>query len=43
MLSDIEAKVKKDLSYIPIIIADVNDTSSLEIMAKQCRVWIHKA
>uniref|UniRef100_A0A1A9Z886 Saccharopine dehydrogenase NADP binding domain-containing protein n=1 Tax=Glossina pallidipes TaxID=7398 RepID=A0A1A9Z886_GLOPL len=41
MLSDIEAKVQKDLSYIPIIIADVNDTSSLEIMAKQCRIVLN--
>uniref|UniRef100_A0A1B0B7A7 Saccharopine dehydrogenase NADP binding domain-containing protein n=1 Tax=Glossina palpalis gambiensis TaxID=67801 RepID=A0A1B0B7A7_9MUSC len=41
MLSDIEAKIKKDLTHVPIIIADVNDTSSLEIMAKQCRIVLN--
>ncbi|KAL9896584.1 saccharopine dehydrogenase-like oxidoreductase [Glossina fuscipes fuscipes] len=41
MLSDIEAKIKKDLSHVPIIIADINDTSSLEIMAKQCRIVLN--
>lgn len=34
-------KAGKDLSHIPIIIADIEDTTSLEKMAAQCRIVVN--
>lgn len=40
-LKEIGEKVKKDLSDIPIIIADVDDAESLKKMAEKCKVVIN--
>ncbi|XP_060645363.1 saccharopine dehydrogenase-like oxidoreductase [Drosophila nasuta] len=41
VLKEMGAKAKKDLSQIPIIIADVNDDASLLEMAKACRIVVN--
>ncbi|KAH8359371.1 hypothetical protein KR093_006146 [Drosophila rubida] len=43
VLKEMGAKAKKDLSQIPIIIADVNDEASLIEMAKSCRIVVNTA
>lgn len=41
VLKDMGAKAKKDLSQIPIVIADVNNEASLLDMAKECRIVVN--
>uniref|UniRef100_A0A336M6M7 CSON012811 protein n=1 Tax=Culicoides sonorensis TaxID=179676 RepID=A0A336M6M7_CULSO len=41
VLSDVSVKVDKDLSKIPIIIADVEDMASLRRMTSDCKVLIN--
>ncbi|KAH8310993.1 hypothetical protein KR044_003793 [Drosophila immigrans] len=43
VLKEMGAKAKKDLSHIPIVIADVNDQQSLLEMAKSCRIVVNTA
>lgn len=40
VLKEVGEKVNKDLSHIPIIVADIKDKQSIEEMAKQCKVNI---
>lgn len=41
MLSEISSELGKDLSTVPLLIADVNDDQSLRAMAQRCRVLIN--
>jgi len=43
VLKEMGAKAKKDLSQVPIFIADVNDEASLLEMAKKCRILVNTA
>ncbi|XP_030369592.1 saccharopine dehydrogenase-like oxidoreductase [Scaptodrosophila lebanonensis] len=43
VLEEMGTKSKKDLSHIPIFLADVNDEASLLEMAKRCRVLVNTA
>eukprot|EP00099_Drosophila_melanogaster_P022121 NP_649517.1 uncharacterized protein Dmel_CG2604, isoform A [Drosophila melanogaster] len=43
VLKEMGAKAKKDLSQVPIFIADVNDQASLLEMAKKCRIVVNTA
>lgn len=41
VLKQVEKKADKDLSEIPVIIADVKDSESLKKMTEQCRVLVN--
>lgn len=43
VLKEVGVKAKKDLSQVPIVIADVNDESALLEMAKKCRIVVNTA
>ncbi|XP_017100340.2 saccharopine dehydrogenase-like oxidoreductase [Drosophila bipectinata] len=42
-LKEVGVKAKKDLSQVPVIIADVNDEAALLEMAKKCRIVVNTA
>lgn len=41
MLKDIGAKAKIDLSAIPLIVADINDQSSIKAMTSMAKVIVN--
>ncbi|XP_037952147.1 saccharopine dehydrogenase-like oxidoreductase [Teleopsis dalmanni] len=41
VLSDIGSKLKQDLNDIPVVIADISDQKSLDLMAKKCKLIIN--